>query len=85
MVKFKLLAQFPVDHLTHPVVSSRVLLLCQFSAFAYYAIDGFISGPLEKGPRVSNEWYSPSIYSFDKVSARKLFLSICRSRFLRAF
>ena len=28
----------------------------------------FISGPLEKGSRISNEEYSPGIYSFDKVS-----------------
>ena len=32
-----------VDHLVHPVVSSFVLLLCQFSAFAYNVIDSFIS------------------------------------------
>ena len=32
MVKFKFLAHFPVDHLAHPVVSSLVLLLCQFAA-----------------------------------------------------
>ena len=28
-----------------------------------------MSGPLEKGFQVSNEGYSPSTYSFDKVSA----------------
>ena len=43
MVKFKFLAHFPVDHLAHPLVSSLVLLLCQFAASAYYVIDGFIS------------------------------------------
>ena len=43
MVKFKFLAHFPVDHLAHPVVSSLVLSLCQFAAFAYYMIDSFIS------------------------------------------
>ena len=43
MVKFKFLAHFPVDHLTNPVMSSLVLLLCQFAASAYYVIDGFIS------------------------------------------
>ena len=43
MVKFKFLAHFPADHLAHPVMSSLVLLLCQFAAFAYYGIDGFIS------------------------------------------
>ena len=29
---------------------------------------------LRKGPEVANEWYSTSIYSFDKVSARELCL-----------
>ena len=43
MVKFKFLAHFPVDNLAHPVVSNLVLLLCQFAAFAYYVIDGFIA------------------------------------------
>ena len=43
MVKFKFLAHFLVNHLAHPVVSSLVLLLCQFAASAYYVIDGFIS------------------------------------------
>ena len=42
-VKFKLLAQFPVDHPAHPVMSSIVLFLCKFAAFAYYMIDGFVS------------------------------------------
>ena len=30
MVKFKFLAHFPVDHLAHPVMSTLVLLLCQY-------------------------------------------------------
>ena len=38
MVKFKFLSHPPVDHLGNPVVSSLVLLLCQFAAFAYYVI-----------------------------------------------
>ena len=42
MVKFKFLAHFPLDYLAKPVVSRLVLLLRQFSAFAY-VIDGFIS------------------------------------------
>ena len=41
--QFKFLAHFPVDHLAHSVVSSLVLLLSQFAAFAYYGIDGFLS------------------------------------------
>ena len=28
VVKFKILAQFPVDHLAHPVLSSLILFLC---------------------------------------------------------
>ena len=43
VVKFKLLAQFPVDHLLHWVVSSLVFVLCLFTAFAYHVIDCFIS------------------------------------------
>ena len=36
MVKFLFLAHLPVDHLADPVVSSLILLLCLFAAFAYY-------------------------------------------------
>ena len=43
MVKFEFLAHLPVDHLANPVVSSLILLLCQFATFAHYVIDGFIS------------------------------------------
>ena len=43
MVKCKFLAHLPLDHLAYPVVTSRVLLLCLFAAFANYVIDGFIS------------------------------------------
>ena len=43
MVRFKFLAQFPVDHLAHPIVSSLILFLCQFAAFVYYVIDNFVS------------------------------------------
>ena len=38
--KFQYFAQFPVDHLAHPVVSSLILFLC---LFAYYVIDHFVS------------------------------------------
>ena len=41
MVKFKFLAHLPVDHLAHPVVSSLILLLRKFAAFANYVIEGF--------------------------------------------
>ena len=40
MVKFQFLAQFPVDHLAHPIGSS---LQCQFAAFAYHVIERFVS------------------------------------------
>ena len=43
MIKLQLLAQFSVDHLAHPVVSSFILFLCQFAAFIYYVIDCFVS------------------------------------------
>ena len=42
MVKFQFLAQFPVDHLAYPVVSRLILILCEFTAFAY-VIDRFVS------------------------------------------
>ena len=35
MDKFQFLAQFPMDHLAHPVVSSLILFLYLFAAFAY--------------------------------------------------
>ena len=40
--KLQFLAQFPVDHLAHPVVSSFILL-CKFAALAFYVIDCFVS------------------------------------------
>ena len=43
MVDFQFLAQFPVDQIPHPVVSSLVLLLRLFAAFAYYVIIRFFS------------------------------------------
>ena len=43
IVKFKYLAHFPEDQFADPGVSSLVLLLSQFAAFANYVIDGFIS------------------------------------------
>ena len=42
MIKFKLLAQFPVDNLAHPIVSGLILSLCLFTAFAY-VINCFVS------------------------------------------
>ena len=42
MVKFESLVQFPVDHLSHPVMPSLVLHLCWFAGFAY-VINRFIS------------------------------------------
>ena len=39
----KSLAQFPVDHLSHPVMSTLIFRLWQFVAFAYYVINCLIS------------------------------------------
>ena len=39
MVKFQFLAQFSVDPVAHPVVSSLTLFLRKFAAFAHYLID----------------------------------------------
>ena len=42
-VKFLSLTQFPVDHLPHPIMHSLIFLLCQFTVFASYVINYFIS------------------------------------------
>ena len=42
MVKFQFLAQFPVEHLAHSLLSSLILFLCKFAAFADYVIDWLI-------------------------------------------
>ena len=41
MIKFQFLAQFSVDHLSHPV--SHIVLQHEFAAFAYYVINHFVS------------------------------------------
>ena len=43
MVKFKFLAQYPMDHFLHPVVSSLILYLHYFATFAYNMTDHFVS------------------------------------------
>ena len=43
MIKFKILTQFPVNHLPHPVVSSLILFLYKFAAFTLDVIDRFVS------------------------------------------
>ena len=43
LVKVQFLAQLPVDHLAHPVMSSLIRFLYQFAAFAYYVIARFVS------------------------------------------
>ena len=43
MVKLQYFAQFPMDHLPHRVVFSLTPLLHEFTIFAYYAINGFVS------------------------------------------
>ena len=42
MVKFKSLAQFPVDDLTQEVLTSLMLLLHCFVHFSYFAINYFV-------------------------------------------
>ena len=44
MVKFKFLAHFPVDHLSLPVMSSLVLLLCQFIIIIIITSNGELIG-----------------------------------------
>ena len=43
MLKLQYFAQFPVDHLTNPVVPSLIIFLCHFAVFAYYVSDHFTS------------------------------------------
>ena len=43
IVKFWFLAQFPMNHLPHPVFFSRILLLRQFATFTYYVIYDIVS------------------------------------------
>ena len=42
LVKLKFLAQFPVDHLLHPILSSLKLLLRKFNTFTCYTINLFV-------------------------------------------
>ena len=43
MVTFQFFAQFLVGQLFHPVVSSLILFMRYFAAFAYYGINRFVS------------------------------------------
>ena len=43
MDQFIFLAEFPLDHLSHPAVSSLVLVLCLFAVFTLYVINGLVS------------------------------------------
>ena len=52
MVKYKLLAQFPMEHLAHPVVSNVILFLYQLAAFAYWSFRLF--SPQKKPGKRSN-------------------------------
>ena len=47
LAKFWYLAWFRVDHLSRPIVSNFVFLLCQFAVLAYHVINRFISKPNE--------------------------------------
>ena len=47
---------------------------CHYFSCSLVHLFKFISGPLGKGSGISNEGYSPGIYSFGKVSARKFCL-----------
>ena len=42
IVKFQFHAQFPLDHLSHPLVSRFVMLLFSFAILAYHVINCFI-------------------------------------------
>ena len=43
MDKFQFFVQFPIDHLSHPIMSSHTFRWSYFAAFAYYVSNRFIS------------------------------------------
>ena len=43
MIKFRLLAQFPLNYFPYPVVHAFELFLSQLATYAYYIIYCFIS------------------------------------------
>ena len=43
VIKFKSLALFLMDHLSHPIMSSFIFFLYNFSAFTNYVINGLVS------------------------------------------
>ena len=43
IVIFEFLAQFPMNHLSYPIVSRLVHFLFQFTAFAHFVINGLLS------------------------------------------
>ena len=77
IVIFKLLAQFPVDHLAHPVVSGLILSLCLFTELAYYVVDRFVSVTTLSSPAIFLLVYS----CFDKVIIASLCVAIRRNTF----
>ena len=57
-------------------ITIGIIVTCMFHSFfnsqaSLFLVDlyKFVSGPVEKGSRISNERYNPGIYSFDKISA----------------
>ena len=74
MVKFKLLAQFPVDHLFHPVESS-LTLFAQIYWIRYYVIDCFVSVTSES---ISALWLRLVSSCFDIVLMALLYATIRR-------
>ena len=67
LLKFLYLVQFPVSHLSHPVMSTLVFLLCQFKTFAYYVINCFISVTTKPTLAIIN-------FCFDIICSYEIFL-----------
>ncbi len=76
-----------MDHLSDPVVFRLVLLLCQFAAFAYYVIDGFISVTAESTFAILVRLIYPSFdmigsYGADLYAIRRDSVSLLKFPFL---
>ena len=100
MVKFEFLAQFPVDHLSHPVMSSLILFtlifnidLCEWSLCLNHHISCtcyFISLLLSRQINPKKEIFPQKIYTIDTISIYRskfsyIIHSIVSKNFLKYF
>ena len=55
-VKFQFLAQFPMNHLSHPIVSSLAFFLRKFASLLLFTSLEFFTSALTDGPSLEFEW-----------------------------